>query len=115
MPWTYLTVGINGLTLLLNGLSLLLLPRTLAGFYFSLGVNLLVAPFDGACLGWCLLGQTASPHPSGWLLAALAAATLVSAAKLVLDAMMVFLDLTWKDVPAWGVPTSTQIAEQKKP
>ena len=100
MHWIHLTAGINALALLLNVLSLLLLLRTLAGFYFSFGINLLVVPFNGVCLGWCVLGQAASQRPSGWLLAALAAATLLGAAKLVLDAMMVFLCLAWKDVPA---------------
>ena len=83
--------------------------------YLTVGINALVVPFNSAYLGWCLLGQAALQRPSALLLAGLAAAALVFTAKAVFDAMMVCLCLTWKDVPVWGVPTSSQLTKQTKP
>ncbi len=102
MNWDRFAIALNLLALLLNVLSVVLAGRTMAGFYLSLGVNALAVPFDGARLGWCLLSQTSSPRPPGWLLAALAVAALVFACKLAADAVVVLLWLQWKDVPAGG-------------
>ena len=79
---------------------LLLACHVVAGFYFSLGINVLVVPFDYVRLGWCLLCQDAPQRPAGWWLAGLAVAMLVFAGKLVIDVVMVVTWLAWKDVPA---------------
>ena len=101
MSWTHFTEAFNALALGLNVLSLVLLAcHVMAGFYFSLGINVLVVPFDYVRLGWWLLCEEATQRPPGWLLLGLTVAALVFAGKLVIDAVMVLLWLAWKDIPA---------------